>query len=123
MGVAASAVRGVVLLAVVWSAACSNPDAAKRRHLENGNKFAEQKKYTEAILEYRNALQIDDKYAEARKQLAEAYASNGNTEGAFREYKRAADLLPDDAAVQLRAATLLFMAGQFEDVRTRAEAV
>jgi len=123
MGVAVSAVRCVVVLAVVCAAACSNPDATKRRYLENGNKFAEQKKYTEAILEYRNALQIDDKYAEARKQLAEAYASSGNTEGAFREYKRAADLLPDDTAVQMRAATLLFMAGQFEDVRTRAEAV
>jgi len=113
----------IALLAVVCTAACTNPDTAKRRYLENGNKFASQQKYTEAILEYRNALQIDDKFPEARVQLAEAYAASGNTEGAFREYKRAADLLPDDASVQNRAATLLFMAGQFEDVRTRVEAV
>ena len=37
--------------------------------------------------------------------------------------KRAADLLPDDVVVQKRAATMLFLAGQFEDVRTRVEAI
>ena len=56
-------------------------------------------------------------------QLADALAASGNPEGAYREYQRAADLLPDDADVQKKAATFLFLAGQFEDVRTRVEAV
>jgi len=112
----------VAALAVVL-AACTGSDAAKRRYFESGKRLAAEKKYGEAIVEFRNALQIDDKFADARVQLAETLAANGNAEGAYSEYQRAADLLPDDAAVQKRAATLLFMAGQFEDVRTRVLAL
>ena len=108
---------------LIFVAGCGNEEAKKKEFFEAGKRFAAEKRYVEAILQFRNALQIDDKYADARVQLAETLALNGNTEGAYREYQRAADLLPDDAAVQTRAATLLFMAGQFEDVRTRAQAV
>jgi len=112
-----------LLLAVACAAACTDPAVAKQQYFDNGNRLAAQKKYAEAIVEYRNALQIDDKFGAARAQLGEAYASLGNPEGAFREYQRAADLMPDDVVVQKRAATMLFLAGQFEDVRTRAEAI
>jgi putative PEP-CTERM system TPR-repeat lipoprotein len=113
----------ITALTAVALAACSNGDAEKRRHLEQGNRFFDQKKYAEAILEYRNALQIDDRFGEARARLGEAFAATGNPEGAYRQYQRAADLMPDDMAVQKRAATLLFMAGQFQDVRSRVEVV
>ena len=116
--------RVVSLAALLALAAgCTNSDTTKRRYLENGNRLAAQKQYAAAILEYRNALKVDDRFGEARAQLAEALAASGNVERAYREYQRAADLLPDDAQVQRRAATLLFMAGQYEDVRTRIQAV
>ena len=102
---------------------CTDPEAAKQRYLENGRRLAAEKRYAEAILEYRNALQIDDKFGVARLGLADALAASGNPEGAYREYQRAADLMPANADVQKKAATFLFMAGQFEDVRTRVEAV
>ena len=108
---------------LVPALACTNPETAKRQYLENGKRLAAEKRYAAAIVEFRNALQVDDKYGEARVQLAEALAASNNPEGAYREYQRAADLLPGDADVQKRAATFLFMAGQFEDVRTRVEAV
>ena len=111
----------VVLGLVV--AGCTSSETKKKEFFEAGKRLAAEKHYVEAILQFRNALQIDDKYAEARVQLAEALAENGNAEGAYREYQRAADLLPDDATVQTRAATLLFMAGQFDDVRMRAQGV
>ena len=112
-----------VALAAAVLAACTNKDAAKQRYVENGDRFASQGKYAEAIVEYRNAVALDDKFGRARAKLGEAYAASNNPEGAYREYQRAADLLPDDIEVQKRAAILLFMAGQFEDVRTRAEVV
>ena len=42
---------------------------------------------------------------------------------AWREYVRAADLLPDDSEAQLDAAKALLETGQFEDARARAERV
>jgi len=115
--------RAALPVLLVLVIGCTNPESAKRSYLENGKRLAGEKRYAEAIVEYRNALQIDDKFGDARLQLAEALAASGNPERAYREYQRAADLLPDRADVQKTAATFLFMAGQYEDVRTRVEAV
>ncbi len=113
---------GLVILAAL-AGACTDQSARKRQYFENGNRLAAAEKYPEAILEYRNALQLDDKFGEARAKLADVLAANGSPEDAYREYIRAADLLPDDSEVQKKAATVLFLAGQFEDVRTRIKTV
>jgi putative PEP-CTERM system TPR-repeat lipoprotein len=112
----------VGLCAAILSS-CAKGEEQKRAYFDRANRLAAEKKYAEAIVEYRNALEIDDKFGEGRAKLAEAYLANGLTESAYREYQRAADLLPNDDAVQKRAATLLFMAGQYQDVRTRVLAV
>lgn len=103
------------------AAACADPEAAKRQYLESGDAFMVQEKVSEAILQYRNALRTDPNFGEARLRLAEAYEKDGNAPAAFREFVRAADLLPEDAAVQVRAATYLLMSRQFEDAAQRAE--
>ena len=64
----------LVLAGVLALTACSkNPDVQKREYFERGNKYADAKKYREAIIEYRNAVQIDPKFGEARYGLAKAY--------------------------------------------------
>jgi putative PEP-CTERM system TPR-repeat lipoprotein len=106
-----------VLAAVV--AGCSDKEAAKQRYFENGNKYLADKKYQEAVVEFRNALQQDDKFGDARYKLAEAYEKMGNPAAAFREFIRAADLLPENNDAQVQAASYLMLAGQFEDAKTR----
>src|SRR5690606_13072206 len=81
-----------------------------------------EKKYAEAILEYRNAIKQDGKFAEARMKLADAYVATGDNRNALREAVRAADLLTDSVDAQLRAGTLLLAAGQYADARARAVA-
>lgn len=104
-------------------AACTSSDEAKQRYLQSGNAYFEQKKYQKAIIEYANAVQLDDKFGEARYRLAESYAAVGNTQGAYRQYIRAADLLPDVPEVQVKAGTLLLMNGRFEEARAKAQHV
>jgi tetratricopeptide (TPR) repeat protein len=116
-------IRVVALLLTTAVAACSNDDADKQRYLQSGNEFFEQKKYLEAVVQYRNAIAIDERLGEARYKLAESYAALGDGANAFRHYVRAADLLPDDSDVQLKAATLLLLAGQFDDAKTRVQRV
>ena len=116
--------RGVVgALIAVAVTACSNDEQAKRAFLANGNSLMEQRKFQEAILEYRNAIKADGFYGEAHFQLAEAYASSGNSRAAYREYVRAADLLPQDTRAQIKAATFLLLGKQYEDARTRIQRV
>ena len=83
----------------------------------------EQKKYAEAIVEYRNAVRVDPRFGEARQKLADAYGFAGNAQAAFAEQIRAADLLPDNLDAQLKASAYLLLARQFEDAKTRVQRV
>ena len=106
---------------VLFCSACStDPEVAKREYLESGNRYFEQKKYNEAAVQYRNALQQDARFGEARLKLAQTYEHLNDRTRAGAEYIRAADALPGDVAVQTRAANYLLLWGQFEDARTRA---
>lgn len=100
-------------------AACSDPQADKQRYLQNGDRLAAEKKYAEAIVEFRNAVSIDRNDGRARVKLADVLDKNGDMSGAFAEYVRAADLLPDDSRVQLRATEYLLAARQWEDAKSR----
>ncbi len=104
-------------------AACSNPEQVKKEHFANATRFLAEGKTQEAIVEYRNALKADGRYGEARLKLGEAYQTLGNRNQAFKEFIRAADLLPQDNDAQMKAAGYLIAAGQFEDARTRIQPV
>ena len=58
-----------------------------------------------------------------RQKLAELFLKRGELASGLGEYIRAADLLPADSAVQLKAGNLLLLAGQFDDAKARAEKV
>ena len=111
-----SLVIGVVAIALT---ACST-ETLKRRHFENGERHLAAKRFGEAIVEFQNAVARDENWGEARFKLAEAYAGDGYPERAYREFVRAADLLPQDSRAQLQAARYLLLVGQFDDARTRA---
>ncbi len=78
-------------------------------------------KVAEAIVQYRNAVQQDPRFGQARLKLAEAYMKSGDFPRSYAEYVRAADLLPNDPKVQVQAGTLLLLRGRFEDAKSRAE--
>ena len=111
-----------LLCSLSISAACSkDPEVAKREYLRSGDQYSTAKKYKEAIIEYRNAVQQDPKFGEARLKLAEAYEQTGDLQNAYGEYIRAADLLPSNVAAQVKATNMLLLAGQFEDAQARAD--
>lgn len=101
-------------------AACSDPAVRKARHLEQGKAYMAEGKTADAIIEFRNALKIDARYGDARYELARAFDQTGNP-AAAREYVRAGDLLPDRPDVQVKAASLLLAAGEFEQARKHAD--
>jgi tetratricopeptide (TPR) repeat protein len=113
--------RALVLGGVAIALLGCSADAAKRRHFEKGREYVAANKLTEAILEFRNALEQDPNWGEARFALAEAYDATAQPERAYREYVRAADLLPRDATAQLKAARYQIRGKQFEDARSRTE--
>ena len=112
---------GWFALAMIVAASCSkDPEAVKRLYVESGDRYMAEKKYAEAIIQYRNAVATDERFGEARFKLATAYRQSGDLSAALREFVRAADLMPDNVNAQLRAATFLVAAGQFADAQARA---
>ena len=113
---------GFVLMAAV-AAACTSSAVKKQQHFDRANAYASKGQYPEAIIEYRSALQLDDKFGPARYRLALAYQQSGDLNGAYREMIRAADLMPDNDEAQLSAGQLLMMAGRYEDAAARARSM
>ncbi len=63
--------------------------------LRVGNKHYKNEKYTEAEIEYRKALQKNDKSFEANYNLANAFFKQGKYDQAFEYYKKALPLATD----------------------------
>ena len=112
----------VVCVAALLAASCStDPEVAKREHLEKGDRYVAEQKFPEATIEYRNAIVADPRFGEARLKLGDAYMKANQPANALPEYVRAADLLPDNSDAQLKAGNLLLLAGKFEDAKARAD--
>jgi putative PEP-CTERM system TPR-repeat lipoprotein len=115
-------VFGAAMMAAVALAGCSkDPNIAKREHFARAQAYIKDDKHREAVVELRNAVQLDPKFGSARHELAKTYLKLQDWPQAYREFVRAADLLPDDIDAQLGAAEMLVRARQFEDAGTRVE--
>jgi len=89
--------RWVVVLAALTLLACSrDPNVAKKRYLENGDKYFAKGKYKEASIMYRNALQKDQRYGLAYYHLALTDLKLGRAPNAIGELRRAVELIPKD---------------------------
>jgi len=112
-----------LLLALSVAAGCSrDPHAAMMKFAKSGDAYAAAGKNAEAIIEYRNALAKEPQAGDVRLKLADVYLKQGDTPRAVQEYIRAADVVTD-TSVQLRAGSLLLMAGRFDDAKVRAQTV
>ena len=114
----------VLLILAAGATACSkDPAKAKLDFVASGDRYMADKKYDEAIIQYRNAVKVDPKFGEARLKLADALTVSDNGQAAFGEYVRAADLLPTNVVAQLRAGQMLLLAKQYPEARARAEKI
>jgi tetratricopeptide (TPR) repeat protein len=85
----------VFALAAIALASCSrDPNVAKQRYLENGNKYFERGKFREASIMYRNALSRDALFGPAHYKLAVAELALGRLPQAVASLRRAIERLP-----------------------------
>jgi tetratricopeptide (TPR) repeat protein len=83
----------VVLIALLALVSCSrDPNVAKKRYVESGNKFFERGKYKEAIIMYKDALQKDMRYGTAYYRLALAQMKLGQLGLAVQALRRSIEL-------------------------------
>ena len=106
-------------------AACSrDPESARRDYLARGDRYVEQKKLREAVIEYRNAVNADGR---SPVRPATSSLTHTNVLAISRtpcvEFVRAADLLPERDDIQLKAAQYLLQSGSYDDAKRIATAL
>src|SRR5712671_7140730 len=92
--------------------ACTTPEKAKAQHVARGQALLKDKTFQEASLEFRNALQIDEKLADAHWGLANAYEGLQRYQEAFEEMKEVANLDPNNLEARVRLGNSSLMGGK-----------
>lgn len=95
-----------VLLAclVAFATSCTNPEKAKAEHVARGEAFLKERRWQEASLEFRNAIQIDDTLAAAHWGLAQAYEQLERGSEYIEELQRTVKLDPTNVPARVRLA-------------------
>lgn len=91
-----------VLATTLALSGCKNKETAKAEHVQRGEAFLAEKKYQEASIEFRNAIQMDDHLGAAHWGLARAYEGLQRWGEMMDELKRAVDLDPNNLDARIR---------------------
>jgi tetratricopeptide (TPR) repeat protein len=112
-----------LLLATLFAlSGCTSPEKAKAEHVRSGEAFLTEQKFQEASLEFRNALQIDDKLAAAHWGLARAFEGLERGQEMFNELNRAVDLDPNNTEARVKLGNYCIAnAGHSPDFLAQAE--
>jgi tetratricopeptide (TPR) repeat protein len=102
----------VTLALVAATSACKDPAKAKAEHLSRGEAYLKDNKYQEASLEFRNAIQIDDRSAQAHWGLARAYEGMEQFTQAFEEMQNTIRLDPNNLDARIKLGNYYIVAYQ-----------
>ncbi len=78
----------IAVAGLLFAGACSNPEKAKLEHVQSGETYLKEEKFQEASIEFRNAIQLDDRLAAAHWGLAQAYEGLGSFQQVYAELRR-----------------------------------
>ena len=113
----------IAMLVAIISAACSGPEAKKLKFYNQGKALYEKGDYVKAKLEFKNAVQIDIKYADAYYMLGMTAMKSGDPRGAYGNFSKAVELKPQHWDAQLQLGWFLLGSGNTHDAMDKAELV
>ena len=103
---------------------CSSHSGEKKEvHYQRGISHMETGEYPAAIIEFRNAVQIDPRFAEARYQLGLAYIHTQQPGRALGELERAASLDPTNTDALIKVAEMYAMGNKPAESREAVERI
>ena len=97
-----------------------NPGIQRQKFFESGNRYLESEKFTEAALEFSNAVQIDPRFASGHFKLGECYLRLQRYPEAYRELQRTLELDPSNGKAALDLGLLFIAAHSYEQAEGTA---
>jgi tetratricopeptide (TPR) repeat protein len=113
----------LVVSALLLGACSKDPQKAKAKYLAAGENYMKQKHYGDAVVEFRNAIRLDPRFADAYYQLAQAELAQQNWTGAYKDLQKAIELDPAQLDARLTRGRLFLAARQFDKAEEDANAV
>jgi tetratricopeptide (TPR) repeat protein len=108
----------VTLLACLLLTNCNiDPQKAKQAYLDSGRRYMKKHDYQAASIQFKNALKIDPRFAEAFYQLGLANEALQNWQEAYKDYNQAVELSPARVDVHLKLAQVEIMARQYTQAK------
>ena len=101
----------IVAVAVLLGA-CTTPEKAKAQHIARGEALLKDKKFQEAAFEFRSALQIDEKLADAHWGLSKSYEGLQRYQEAFEEMRTVVELDANNLDVRVKLGNYYLMGGK-----------
>src|ERR1700674_1115629 len=110
-----SAAAQVFLLVVILGGCSLDPLKGKVKYLESGNRYLKAAKYQEASIQFRNAIKLDPRFAEAYYQLAQAEMSLELWKPAFAALQKTIELDPQRLDAHLDRGRLFLAAKEYQE--------
>src|SRR6266700_6910797 len=106
------ALIALACLAGMLTGCSRDPNVRKQKYFESGQRYFAEAKYREAIIQFRNATQVDGTFGAAHYQLAQAYLKVQDWQHAYGELSRTLELQPDNYKAHADIANLLVAGGE-----------
>ena len=104
----------IALAAALALPACGSREERRDAHFERAKKYLAEDKSSEGIIELKNTVQIDPKFAEAYGLLGKIYLKDKDFRNAFGYYNKAVELDPSNPEYVVPLGNLLVAARQFD---------
>jgi tetratricopeptide (TPR) repeat protein len=112
-----------VVLTAASLLACQSDQDKISQHLTRGKQYSDTEKWAEAIIEYKNVLQVDPNHADAHWELSQAYLKSDKPREGFWELRETIRLDPKNHDAKLQFAQISIYAGELEEALARANEV
>lgn len=114
-------VMGALITSVAMVAGCDH-EVRKTKYFASAQKYETEGKFPEAAIQYRNALQVDPNFAEARLGFAKLLLRQGDPIGCEAELGKVVATAPQNLEARVVLGQIYLLAGQADRSKEQAEA-
>ncbi len=117
------ALRGLAVALVLAVAACDSVEDRVAEHYERAQDLLTDGSRAKAVIEFRNALQLNPDHAPSHMALGEIAEEDNNLQGAYNRFKRVTEIDRDHFGARVKVTRYLVLAGELEDATAGFEIV
>lgn len=105
----------IAVIGLLAVAACDSAEERVQRHYSRGMALLADGSPERAVLEFRNALKINENHPQSRFEIARLYEADGEARAAMGNYRLVTELQPDHVEARVRLARMLASAGVMDE--------